>query len=246
MLSLRERIKRLEEEEERELSYNYNIFDRIKTKVITGESMVDLYSQCSQQNLEMITMPDLAERRIHLENGGSLRFLWKYNWLTSSALSRITHKGQDYGVFTHVNPFGTEEKRIQRYRNVVHGAAKIEDEDIEYILSMKDDKNVIIVPYQQISNAPRGVISLKDIKLGNNIVASGSFGNDEQLLDDYIETYTKVMAINLFNPNEMGVWFSEDAKENTMRPLELGGPGIGIYNRNLTNKKYRTIGLHKP
>jgi len=43
----------------------------------------------------------------------------------------------------------------------------------------------------------------------------------------------------------MGVWFSEDAAVNTMRPFELGDPGIGIYNRNLTNKRYRAIGLKK-
>ena len=90
------------------------------------------------------------------------------------------------------------------------------------------------------------MISLKDIISGRgHVVALGAFGNDKYLLDSYIEKYIEVMKKGPFTPAEMGVWFSEEAGINTLRPFELGDSGIGIYNRNLTNKEYRTLALRK-
>ena len=78
-------------------------------RFIMGGSMADLNRQCYELNLEMISMPQLFKKRV--ENGIDSdlgRLLWKYDILTSSNLGRVEYKEQDYGLFTHLNIFGTE------------------------------------------------------------------------------------------------------------------------------------------
>ena len=240
------KIKSLERKKQEELSGKLEIYG-MEAKVITGDGMAKLHRQADEQGLEIPTEPFLAKARV--ESDDELReFLWRYDWLSSSALSRVQHKGKDYGVFTHVNPFDSEEKRIQSYeKSTGKEAVQLNEEDAKRIFSMEDGKDVIVVPFKYIIDSPRGKIPLRDIVYGDgHVVAMGAFGNDKQLLDAYVERYIDVMQKSKsFTPTEMGIWFSENAKLNTLRPIELGDSGIGIYNRNLTNNEYRTLALRK-
>ncbi len=245
MNTLDNKIDEIEEEKQIEFSQP-NLIYRRETKVISGQSMAELHRLAYKQGLEIPALHVLAEARIN--SGGRLReFLWKYYWLSSSALSRVQHKGKDYGIFTHINPFRTEENRSNAYQKFLgKGAVQLTNNEISYLLSVEDGKNVIIVPFKDIRNSPRGMVSLKDIvNRKKHVVVMGALRNDKELLDLYIEVYIDVMQKSQFTPTEMGVWFSEDAKINTMRPLAIGDSGIGIYNWNLTNKYYRALGIKK-
>lgn len=245
MSNLSKRIDQLEREKQIEFSQPHLIYEK-ENKVISGQNMADLHRLTYQQGLGIPTLPLLAEARI--DSSGKLReFLWRYNWMSSSVLSHIEHEGKGYSVFTHINPFRTEENRIQAYeRSLGKSAVQLNEEDIQYILSMEDGKKVIVIPFEDIRNSPRGVISLSDIVRGKgHSVALGAFGNDRKLLDAYIKRYVQIMEKCPFTPTEIGIWFSEDAKLSTMRPLEIGDSGIGIYARNLTNKEYRTLAFKK-
>lgn len=128
---------------------------------------------------------------------------------------------------------------------MIAGGIPLYEEEARNLLSMEDKKSVIIVPYEEISASPRGVISVRDFLQGGNghVVARGAFGNSIGLLNSYMASYIQLMKTSPFTPLEIGVWFSKDEGKNTMRPLEIGDSGIGIYNRNLVNKEYRTIGI---
>lgn len=240
-------IEELEKIEQEELGKMLLIGGR-EARFIVGKSMADLNRQCYEQELEMISMPQLFKKRV--ENGIDSdlgRLLWKYDILTGSNLGRVEYKERDYGLFTHLNIFGTEENKIQAYQRPLRtGGIEVASDEIDRALSMEDGINVIITPFQTIRNSPRGKISLRDILKGDgHAVAKGASGNDLELLEQYLMDYLKIMKKSPFNPLEMGIWFSEDAGINTMRPFELGDSGIGIYNRNLTNKEYRTLALRK-
>ena len=246
MKTLSSKIKELEEERHIELSQPYLIFGLLKAEVISAQSMADLNRLAYQQGLEIPTLPLLAQARI--ASGGRTReFLWRYYWLSSSALSRVQHKGRDYGIFTHINPFRNEEDRIDAYKKSLgKDAVQLTDNDISYLLSMEDGKDVIIVPFKNIISSSRGMISLKDvINKNGHVIAMGALRNDRELLDMYIESYIDMMQKSRFTPTEIGIWFSEGAKPNTMRPLAIGDSGIGIYNWNLTNRNYRAVALKK-
>ena len=245
MTGIIDTIRELEIEQEKELSQTL-IIDGRTAFVKTAKSMADLFLLCYEQNLERITAPQLAKARIGHDSDVA-ELLWKYNFVTCSDLARVQSQGKDYGVFTHVNVFGTEPNRIQAYaRPIRTGGIELTEEEVEFILSKEDGKNVIVVPHQQIKESPRGVISLRDVLQDKgHVIAIGALGNDRNLLEAYIQRYIQIMKKSPFTPLEIGVWFSEDAGKNTMRPIELGDSGVGIYNRNLTNRYYRTIAFKK-
>jgi len=243
--TLIKKIEELEKEKQKDLSQTYSIYGR-EAKVITGKSMAELHSLPYERGLEIPILQLLAQARI-ASGGRSREFLWKYHWLSGSALSRVQHKGKDYGVFTHINPFRTEEDRIDAYKKSLgKDAVQLTDNDIAYLLSMEDGRDVIIVPFKNIISSPRGMVSLKDvINRKGHVIAMGALRNDRELWYMYIESYIDMMQKSQFTPTEIGIWFSEGAKPNTMRPLAIGDSGIGIYNWNLTNKEYRTLALRK-
>ena len=114
MSTLIKKIDELEKEKQKDLSQTYSIYGR-EAKVITGKSMAELHSLAYEGGLEIPTLPLLAQARI-ASGGRSREFLWMYYWLSSSALSSVQHKGRDYGIFTHINPFRNEEDRIDTYK----------------------------------------------------------------------------------------------------------------------------------
>ena len=247
MVTITEKIQALERQRQKEFAKPRNILDR-EAKILFGKSMADLYLQCEEQELDMITMPQIALARVNVDMNKELgTILWKYNWMTSSNLGRLEANGKDYGVFTHGNIFGNAKERIAAYQRTLRtGGLDVPDEEAKKIIEMNNGHDVIVVPFQQIRQSPRGVISLRDVCSGKrHVVVDGSLGNDISLVDAYIIKYINVMQKSPFTPLEIGVWFSEDAGINTIRPLEIGDSGIGIYTRNLTNKEYRTIGLKK-
>jgi hypothetical protein len=168
--------------------------------------------------------------------------------MTSSNLGRLHVPGHlagaDRGVFTHINVFGSDADRITAYQRPLRGGGfDIHPNEAERILEMRDDHDVIVVPFDEIRASPRGVISLTDAYNGGNghTVVRGSLANNRELIRHYITKYIKVMRMGPFTPGEIGIWFSEGAEANTMRPLEIGDSGIGFYNRNMVNKLYRAI-----
>src|SRR3989338_1297860 len=191
--TLIKRIEELEKEKQSELSQPHLIYGR-EAKSISGKSMVELHSLSYEQGFEIPTEPFLAKARV--ESDDELReFLWRYDLLSSSALSRLQYEGKDYGAFTHVNPFDSEEKRIQSYeKSTGKEAVQLNEEDAKRIFSMEDGKDVIVVPFKYIIDSPRGKIPLREIVYGDgHVVAMGAFGNDKQLLDAYVERYIDVM-----------------------------------------------------
>ena len=239
MPQLTEIIENLEQEKGQELKQTLSIDGR-EAYVLNGESMADLFQQCLERNIEMITMPQIAKARVDADlNSEQGRLLWKYNWMTQSALSRLyTGTEDDLAAFTIGNIFPNEQKRISAYqRNLVSGGIPLNEGEFPIIWEG------IGIKYTTISNSPRGVIPITGFL--SHPVVLGAFGNNEQLVKDYAAKYVEVMKKSPFTPLEIGVWFSKDDAPNTMRPLEIGDSGIGIYNRSLYNKGYRTIGLKK-
>ncbi len=240
--NLTEKIKELEKEKQRELRCNLSIYGA-EAKVLTAKNMAELL-RLAYPDFKIPNLPLIAEARIDAPNDLS-EFLWRYNWLTSSTLSRVECGGKDYGVFAHINPFDPMERLIELYQESIgQGEVRLYENDVRQLLSKVDGKNIIAVPFKDIKNSPRGVVPLRDIvRDKRHVVALGAFGNNKQLLDSYVKKYIEVMSDSPFTPSEMGIWFSEEAGINTLRPFELGDSGIGIYNRNLTNKEYRALGL---
>ncbi len=250
MRKLNQIIEELEHEKESDFRQTLSIDGR-ESIILEGNSMADLFIKCYEQNLEMIMMPQIARARadadLYSETG---KILWKYNWMTQSALSRIDFSGRDYAVFSMGNPFSgrgrsdNERLRIRNYgRGLVSGGIPLTTEEVNHMADLRKRKQVTFFPYEKITKSPRGVISITDFL--QHVVALCAFGNDQKLVEDYAAKYIKVMKRSPYTALEIGVWFSKDEATNTMRPLEIGDSGIGIYNRNLVNKEYRTIGIKK-
>ena len=251
MQSLIDKVREMRKADEEESHQKIMVNGR-EGKIIMAESMADLFEQCLEENLEMPSLPELAIARIDADLATrDGRILWKYNWMTGSALARVSDGYSDEGVFIHYNPFKDDKDRILAYRRHSRSGGVPIDYALDYavsdcISSEVDGKNIVAIPFWKIQESPRGVIKIEDvIKGGGHVVARLAFGNDMELLVRYIDRYIEVMKRSPFNPLEIGIWFSEDAVPSTMRPFELGDSGIGIYNRNLTNKEYRAIGLKK-
>src|SRR3989344_6520558 len=191
MGTLNDILKELEMRTREEVNKEFKIL-AYRAKIIEGTSMADLYRQCHEQGVEIPPLPVIGIARLLYKNPqfqlksiisnafknnretalealkGDYeleQLLWKYDWISSSTLGRLrSSDGKDYGIFTHINPFETDEKIIEIYnRQLVSGGIPLSEEEVDKILSLVDGKDVIAVPFQEIQLSPRGKIQLSEI-----------------------------------------------------------------------------------
>ena len=255
---LLEKIEELECKVREDFSRRWNIILNGKKRelsTIQSKSLHELYVHAFETEREILSSKDVAKLRAFTPLDSDLsRFLWAYDWFTSSNLGKLKiSRNEQYGVVTHINPFPNEEYRVEAFqRPLKSGGLILKLKEAKKIMSMSDGKDVIVFPYEPIDTGkvPRGVVTLKDI-VGNyeqepHPFALAVVGNEKHILYGYIKRYIKAMEKGWFSPNWMGQWVSIGETPNTMRPLEVGDRGIGFYNRNLLNKpEYNALATNK-
>src|SRR3989344_4771696 len=114
---------------------------------------------CYKEKCKPVYMPQLVDARI---NSPKESPVWKWHTTPSVRVTGKTKKGNPVVVYAHVPNYFSKPANIAKAVNegLTNGAGKISSKDFYKLIGLEDKRNVFVVDYTTLRNAPSGVIDV--------------------------------------------------------------------------------------
>ena len=156
---------------------------------------------CYKAKYEPVYMPQLVDARI---NSPKDSLIW--NWYTAPSV-RVTGKtkqGTPVVVYAHVPNYFSKPANIAKAVNegLQNGAGKMSSKDFYKLIGLEDKRNVFVVDYTTLRNAPSGVIDVAQALEHPQVVP---FLGGQTRAEQYLAKHQQV-----YDTSKIGVWHCDD------------------------------------